>query len=97
MATYIVLINFTDQGIRNVKDTTKRADAAREMAKAAGTTIKEIYWTLGRYDLIATIEAPDEAAVTAMGLTLGKMGNLRTETMRAFSQSEISRILELVK
>lgn len=96
MATYIVLVNFTDQGIRNIKDTTKRADAFREMAKAAGATVKDIYWTLGRYDIVATIEASDELAVTALGLTLGKMGNLHTETLRAFSQAEMTKILGMV-
>ena len=93
MATYIVLSSFTDQGIRTVKDTTKRADQVREMAKKFGATVKEIYWTLGAYDVVAIFEAPDEAAVTALGLALGSQGNVRTQTMRAFSKDEMNGIL----
>jgi uncharacterized protein with GYD domain len=93
MATYIVLGNFTDQGVRNVKDTTKRADAFKEMAKSSGAAVKEIYWTLGQYDIVATVEAPDEKVVTALGLTLGKAGNVRTQTLRAFSAAEMTSIL----
>ncbi len=93
MATYIVLGSFTDQGIRNVKDTTKRADAFKEMAKSSGAAVKEVYWTLGQYDLVATVEAPDDKVVTALGLTLGKAGNVRTQTLRAFSAAEMTSIL----
>ena len=96
MATYIVLANFTDQGIKGVKDSPKRADAFREMAKASGATVKDIYWTLGAYDIVATVEAADELAITALGLVLGKAGNLRTQTLRAFSQTEMGTILSKV-
>lgn len=97
MATYIMLGKFTDQGIKTVKDTVKRAEGFKEMAKAAGVTIKDICWTLGRYDIIATIEAKDETAATALGLTLGKAGNVHTETLRAFSSTEMGRILDSVR
>jgi uncharacterized protein with GYD domain len=93
MATYIVLGNFTDQGIRNVKDTTKRAEAFKEHAKSLGATVKEVYWTLGRYDVTVIIEAPDDASVTALGLSLGKSGNVRTQTLRAFSRTDMTAIL----
>ena len=93
MATYIVLANFTDQGIRNVKDTAKRADAFKELAKSLGATVKDVYWTLGQYDIAALVEAPDDAIVTALGLTLGKFGNVRTQTLRAFSQTDMDAIL----
>ena len=96
MATYVVLANFTEHGIRSVKDTTRRADAFRALAKTFGITVKDIYWTLGRYDIITTIEAPDEVSVTALGLTLDKSGNIRTETLRAFSQADMGAILEKV-
>ena len=96
MATYIVLANFTEHGIRSVKDTSRRADAFRALAKTFGITVKDIYWTLGRYDIITTIEAPDEVSVTALGLSLGKSGNIRTETLRAFSQADMGAILEKV-
>jgi len=93
MATYVVLGNFTDQGIRNIKDTTKRADAFKELAKASGATVKEIYWTLGQYDIVSTVEAPDDMVVTALGLTLGKSGNVRTQTLRAFTPTDMVSIL----
>jgi uncharacterized protein with GYD domain len=96
MATYIMLASFTDQGIRNVKDTTKRADAFRELAKGSGATIKDIYWTLGQFDIVAIADAPDETVMTALGLALGKSGNVRTQTMRAFSQADMGAILAKV-
>jgi uncharacterized protein with GYD domain len=93
MATYIVLANFTDQGIRNIKDTTKRADAFKELAKSLGATVKDVYWTLGQYDVAAVVEAPDDAIVTALGLTMGKSGNVRTQTLRAFSRADMDAVL----
>ena len=96
MATYIMLANFTDQGIRNVKDTVKRAEVFRELAKGAGVTVKDLYWTLGQYDIIAIADAPDETTVTALGLTLGKSGNVRTQTLRTFSADDMKKILAKV-
>jgi uncharacterized protein with GYD domain len=96
MATYVMLANFTEQGIRTVEDTTKRADAFREQAKASGATVRDIYWTLGQYDIVAIADAPDELAMTALGLGLGKSSNVRTQTMRAFSQAEMTAILAKV-
>ena len=93
MPTYLALLNFTDQGIRTVKDTTKRAAAVREMAKGAGITMKDIYWTLGQYDIAVIFEGPDDAAMTALGLALGAAGNVRSQTLRAFSASEMDAIL----
>jgi uncharacterized protein with GYD domain len=96
MAIYIMLASFTDQGIRNVKDTTKRADAFRELAKGSGATVKDIYWTLGQYDIVAIADAPDEAVMTSLGLALGKSGNVRTQTLRAFTQTDMNGILAKV-
>jgi uncharacterized protein with GYD domain len=93
MATYIVLSNFTDQGIRNVKDTTKRADAAKEMAAKFGVTTKEFYWTLGTFDVVVVCEAKDDAAATAFGLAIGSAGNVRTQTLRAFTRDEMNAVL----
>jgi uncharacterized protein with GYD domain len=93
MATYLVLGNFTDQGIRNVKDTVKRTEAYRATAKKLGITVKDTYWLLGQYDMLAIVDAPDEAAVTALGLSAGALGNFRAQTIRAFSPSEIEPIL----
>ena len=93
MVTYIALSNFTDQGIRNVKDSTKRADAVKVAAKKFGATLTQIYWTLGKYDLVAIIEAPDDASATAFALAIGMAGNIRTQTLRAFSKEEMDGVL----
>ena len=92
MATFISLLSFTDQGIRSVKDSPKRADAVKAMAKKMGVTIKEMYWTLGHYDLVVVLEGDDEA-VTSTLLKVGSLGNVRSETLRAFSAAEMGRIL----
>jgi uncharacterized protein with GYD domain len=93
MPTYVMLLNFTEQGIRNIKDSPKRADAFKDMAKKAGATVKDVFWTLGQYDVVAIIEAPDDVSMTALGLGTGKLGNVRTQTLRAFSAAEMQNIL----
>ena len=93
MATYVVLGQFTDQGIRNVKDTAKRAEALKEMAKKSGATVKEVYWTLGQYDVVTVIDAPDDASLTGLLLSVGVLGNIRTQALRAFSADEMGQIL----
>jgi uncharacterized protein with GYD domain len=93
MATYIILANFTEQGIRNVKDSPSRADAFRDMAQKAGVTVKELFWTLGAHDIVTVVEAPDDIAITALGLSIGALGNVRTETLRAFSKAEMAAIV----
>ena len=93
MATYVALCNFPDQGVRSVKDTTKRADAVREAASKFGAKMTHIYWTLGKYDLVTLIEAPDDAAAAAFGLAISSAGNIRLQTLRAFSQDEMGPIL----
>jgi len=96
MATYIVLTQFTDQGIRSVKDSPKRAAAFKEAAKKAGVTVKAFYWTLGRYDMVSILEAPDAETVTAVCLSVGKLGNVRTETLAAFDKAGMDAILQKV-
>lgn len=93
MATFIALINFTDQGIRNVKESPRRAEAFKGMAARHDVTVKEIYWTIGPYDLVATIEGTDEAVTSAL-LSVESLGNVRTQTLRAFSGAEMTRILD---
>lgn len=93
MVTFIALSNFTDQGMRSIKDSTKRADAVKEAAKKFGATMTQIYWTAGKYDLVAFIEAPDEASAMAFALAIGMAGNVRTQTLRAFSKDEMDGIL----
>jgi uncharacterized protein with GYD domain len=93
MATYIMLGQFTDQGIRNVKETTKRAEAIKGLAKTVGATVKEVYWTLGEYDVATIIEAPDDTSATALFLGIGALGNVRTRSLRAFTSDEMGKIL----
>ena len=93
MGTYIALSSFTDQGIRDVKNTTKRADAVKEAAKKFGADMTQIYWTLGKYDLVAIIEAPNDESATAFALAIGAAGNVRMQTLRAFSKDEMNGIL----
>ena len=97
MPTYIMLGSFTDQGIRAVKDTAKRAEAVRATAKKFGVTVKDLYWTMGQYDIALIADSPDEASMTAFGLSIGALGNVRTQTLRAFSADEIGQILGRVK
>ena len=93
MMTYVVLATFTDQGVKNAKDSPKRAEAFRQMAKTFGVTVKDIFWTQGRYDIVTVVEAPDELSATALNLSLGALGNIRTESLRAFSSEEMMKIV----
>jgi uncharacterized protein with GYD domain len=93
MATFISLINWTDQGIRNYKQTTDRAQAAAAAAEAVGGTLKEIYWTVGPYDIVTVAEFPDDETGTAFLLALGAQGNIRSTTMRAWNTDEIQSII----
>jgi uncharacterized protein with GYD domain len=93
MLTYIALACFTDQGLKSIKDTTKRADAAKQMAERMGVKMREIYWTQGQYDIVTLCEADSEAAIAAFGLALTSAGNVKFETMRAFTRDEMNGIL----
>lgn len=93
MATYIGLLNFTEKGIQNVKQTTQRAAAAKELAKRYGVNMREMYWTLGAYDIVGVFEADDEQALTAFELAIAQQGNVRSQTLRAFSAAEMDKVL----
>lgn len=93
MATYIELVNWTDQGARTAKDTINRARAFREVAGSMGVKVSSVQWTLGQYDLVITVDAPDDETVTRLGLALALQGNVRTSTMRAFGEDEMARII----
>ena len=97
MPTYVVLGQLTDQGIRTVKDSPKRAEAMKEMGKKVGVTVKEVYWTLGHYDVVTVVDAPDDTSVTALLLSTGGLGNVRTQCLRAFNSEEMGKILAKVK
>jgi len=94
MPTYVGLVRLTDQGIRNVKETTKRAKNFREMAEKAGVKVKEILWTMGRYDLVLVVDAPNDETMTRLALALGMLGNAKTETLKAFSAQEMDQVLK---
>ena len=96
MAHYVVLANFTDQGIRGVKETTKRAKGFRELASALGGKVKDIYWTLGSYDVVLTLEAPNDETATAILTKAGSLGNLKSQTLRAFTEQEMDSILSKI-
>jgi len=93
MVTYIVLAKFTEQGIRNAKESPKRADAFKQLARTVGVTVKEIFWTVGRYDIVTIVESPDEPSAMTLNLSLGALGNVRTETLRGFSAAEMKTII----
>jgi uncharacterized protein with GYD domain len=93
MPTFVSLINWTEQGIATFKDTVVRAADARNAATAMGGQIKDIYWTVGQYDLVTVAEFPDDETATAFLLALSSRGNLRTTTLRAFGDDEMTRIV----
>ena len=93
MATYITLMNFTDQGIRNIKESPDRLAAFRTMAEKLGLTIKSIHYTVGNYDIVTVVEGSDEACMSA-ALKLGSLGNVRTQTMRAYSPEEMKAMIQ---
>ena len=96
MSTFVVLAHFTDQGVRAATESPKRADAFKAMAKKTGATVKEFFWTLGSYDMVTIIEAPDVETITALSLSIGKLGNVRTLTLRAFNEAEMKGIVKKV-
>ncbi len=94
MATYIILIDFTDQGIRNIKDSPSRLDAARQAMKDLGGELKDTYLTIGAHDLVAVVEAPSDEVVAKFALVIGSQGNVRTTTLKAFTESEYRGIIQ---
>ncbi len=96
MAHYVMLLKFTDQGIRNVKDTTKRAAAAQQMAGKLGVKLTTLYWTLGQYDLVITADAPDDETAAAVSVKLASLGNVSIQTLRAFDAKEVDGILKKI-
>ena len=93
MPSYITLMNWTDQGVKTFKESVDRADAAEVALSPAGIKFKDVYWTVGIYDVIATFEAPDEETLAAALLTLAAQGNLRTTTLRAFTADEMKGVI----
>jgi uncharacterized protein with GYD domain len=93
MPNFITLMNWTDAGVKAFKDSVDRAESARAALKAQGINLKDIYWTIGQYDLVCIIEAPDPETLTAALLSLGAQGNLRTTTLRGFTVDEMRAVI----
>lgn len=94
MPTYVVLYQFTDQGRKNVKETVRRASEVQEENQRRGFQIQGLYWTQGQYDLVAIVEAPDEPSMLAGLFNIAEAGNVRSQTLRAFSAAEMEQALK---
>jgi uncharacterized protein with GYD domain len=97
MATYVSLVRYTDQGIRNIKESANRLDGAKKAFQAAGAELKQFYLAMGKYDIVFISEAPDDETVARLALSLGSLGNVRTETMRVFNEAEFRKIIGSLK
>lgn len=93
LATYITLLKFTHQGMTTIKDGPKRLDNARKAYTSMGASLKTFYLTMGRYDAVVVSEAPDDETVAKIALATGSLGNVTTETLRAFSEDEYRKII----
>jgi uncharacterized protein with GYD domain len=93
MPTYVTLMRFTDQGIRNIKESPARLEAAKKTFQSAGSEIKAFYLALGKYDAVLVSEGPDDETATRLALTVGSLGNVRTDTMRVFTETEYRKLI----
>ncbi len=96
MPHYIALVSFTDQGVRDVKNSIKRADRVRKLAAKHKVKIRDIHWTMGRYDIVVTFDAPSDGALSAFTLENASAGNVRTETFRAYTREEFATIIKAI-
>lgn len=94
MTIYVLLMKWTDQGIKNIRSSPKRAETAKFLAKSCGAEIKDLYLTMGEYDLIATVEAEIDEAVTQFSLALASIGNVRCSSLKAYTENEYRHIVE---
>jgi uncharacterized protein with GYD domain len=93
MPHFVLLMDWTDQGVRTFRDSVDRAESARAAWKAQGITLKDIYWTIGQHDLVCIVEAPDPETLSTALLLLGSQGNIRTITLRGFTAQEMSAVI----
>ena len=96
MGNYILLLNWTDQGIRNVKESPKRADDFEKLVKSLGGEAS-YYYTMGKYDLVAVVKLPDDESMLKLGLELGRLGNIRTTTLKGWTKQEMARVVSSLK
>ena len=96
MPHYIALVSFTDQGIRDIRNSLKRADRFRRLAAKHKVKVREIHWTMGRYDIVVSFDAPNDAAMSALTLANVSLGNVKTETLRAYTRDEFAGIVKAI-
>ena len=96
MTTYIMLINWTDQGVKSVRDSPRRLDAAKKQLEEMGGSFREFYLTMGEYDMVAVCDAPDDAVAARFALLLGTAGNFRTRTLKAFPEAAYREIVATI-
>ena len=96
MPRYVALVSFTEQGIRDIKNSLKRADRFKKLAARHKVKVREIHWTMGKYDIVVSFDAPNDAAISALTLDNCRLGNVRTETMRAYTRDEFAAILKAI-
>lgn len=94
MPHYIALVSFTDQGVRDVKNSIKRADRFKRLSAKHKVKVREIHWTMGKYDIVVSFDAPNDMAMSALTLENASLGNVRTETFRAYTRDEFANILK---
>lgn len=94
MPTYLMLFNWTEQGVRAAKDTTKRADKFRKQAEKFGVKVRETLWTMGPYDAFGLVDAPDDATASRLAIWMGEQGNVRTLTLRCYTAAEMEKVLQ---
>src|SRR5512141_2328638 len=97
MATYVSLVRYTEQGIRSVKESANRLDNAKKAFQAAGGELKQFFLAMGKYDIVIVSEAPDDETVARISRSLAAVGNVRTETMRVFTEPEFRKIIGSLK
>ena len=93
MPTYVSLVNWTEQGIKNFRDTVRRGEDVRGLVEKSGGQLRLLLWTLGEYDVVSVIDFPDDETATAVLLQIGAGGNVRTKTMKAFEAEQMSAII----
>jgi uncharacterized protein with GYD domain len=96
MPTYVTLVKWTEQGAKGARDTVKRAREFRSDVERRGGKVQSLHWTQGEYDIVTVVEFPDEQTAMAQLLAIGSLGNIRTETLRAFSESEMETIIRKI-
>jgi len=96
MASYISLVNFTEEGARHIRQTTERAKGLVNAAANLGIKIKDMYWTMGAFDAVFIAEAPDDETMTAFAMSMASLGNINTQTLRGFSAMEMSKIVAML-